>query len=266
VNGVDLTYLEQGEGTTVVFVHGAFSDHRVWEAQREAIAPGYRYVALDQRYFGEAPWADNGSKYSLATHTDDLAAFIRQLKVGPVHVVGWSYGGTIALALSVQHPQLVRSLFVHEPVPLAAVTDAADVKTLGEERKGLGPAVAAAKADDSSGATRLFADWVNAQPGGFDAISPPMRAVFLANSRTVPLHFASPPSAPITCALLGQIRVPVTVAKGQLTRPFFRILADTTSRCIPGSQLVAIPDARHMAPIENTVAVNAALLSFLKRQ
>jgi pimeloyl-ACP methyl ester carboxylesterase len=151
VNGVDLKYLEQGEGTTVVFVHGAFSDHRVWEAQREAVAQSYRYIALDQRYFGNARWPDTGSKYSLATHTSDLAAFIRQLNVGPVHVVGWSLGGTIALALAVQHPELVRTLFLNEPALVSIVTDPADVKTLDEERKGVGPAVAASKAKTNWG-------------------------------------------------------------------------------------------------------------------
>src|ERR1700736_4450635 len=34
VNGVDLSYQEQGRGTPVVFVHGALSDLRVWNAQR----------------------------------------------------------------------------------------------------------------------------------------------------------------------------------------------------------------------------------------
>ena len=96
VNGVDLVYLEQGQGAPVVFVHGAFSDHRAWEGQREAVAQRHRYIALTQRYFGTAPWPDSGEKYSLATHADDLAVFIRELKAGPVRVVGWSYGGAIA--------------------------------------------------------------------------------------------------------------------------------------------------------------------------
>lgn len=266
VAGVNLKYLEQGQGATVVFVHGAFADHRVWEAQREVVAQGYRYIALDQRYFGNAPWPDDGSKYSLVTHTSDLAAFIRQSNAGPVHVVAWSYGGSIALALAVQHPELVRSLFLNEPALTSIVSDPADVKTLAEERKGVGPAAAASKANDLPESVRLFADWVNAQPGGFDTIQPSIRTVFLDNSRTIPLHFAAPPPPPITCAQLGQIKVPVTVTKGQLTRPFFAILADTTSRCVPGSQLVIVPNARHLAPTENASAFNAALLDHLERQ
>src|ERR1700756_1566656 len=38
VNGIDLTYQQQGEGTPVVFVPGALSDYRVWDAEREAVA------------------------------------------------------------------------------------------------------------------------------------------------------------------------------------------------------------------------------------
>src|SRR5262249_21144529 len=37
VNGISIMYLDQGQGTAVVFVHGAFFDHRAWEGQREAM-------------------------------------------------------------------------------------------------------------------------------------------------------------------------------------------------------------------------------------
>jgi pimeloyl-ACP methyl ester carboxylesterase len=78
-------------------VHGAISDHRIWHMQREAIAKSHRYVAFDQRYFGTGQWPDDGSQFSFGTHLDDLAAFIKELKVGPVDVVAWSYGASLAL-------------------------------------------------------------------------------------------------------------------------------------------------------------------------
>ena len=115
VNGVTLRYLEQGTGAPVIFVHGSISDHRTWDAQREPTARKYRYIALDQRYFGPAPWPDDGKHFSVATHANDLAAFLRQLEVGPAHLVGWSYGADVVLVLAVQHPELVRSLFLYEP-------------------------------------------------------------------------------------------------------------------------------------------------------
>jgi pimeloyl-ACP methyl ester carboxylesterase len=79
----------------VVFVHGAISDHSYWEPQRDAVAKSYRFIALDRRYFGTAPWPDSGSRLSQATHVADLATFIRELKIGPAFLVGTSGGASI---------------------------------------------------------------------------------------------------------------------------------------------------------------------------
>jgi pimeloyl-ACP methyl ester carboxylesterase len=266
VNGVDLVYLDQGQGAPVVFVHSSFGDHRAWEGQREAVAQRYRYVALAQRYFGTAPWPDSGEKYSVATHVDDLAAFIRELKAGPVHLVGWSYGGTIALTVAVRHPELLKSLFLYEPVGLLSiVTDPTDAKVAEEDTRAiLGPAAAATKAGDTAGAVRLFFDGVNGQPGIFETLTPPVRSIFLDNARTAPLHFGVPPAASLSCPELGQIAAPVAVAKGELTRAVYRILVDAASRCIPGSRLVVVSRGRHSAPALTTAAFNDALIEFLR--
>ena len=115
VNGVELSYIEQGTGTPVVFVHGAWMDLRYWEPQRQAIATQYRFMAYSLRYHGTAPWPDAGQHYSLATHAADLTTFIRQLHAGPVHLVGLSSGGRLVTMVTVEHPDLVRSLTVLEP-------------------------------------------------------------------------------------------------------------------------------------------------------
>ena len=46
VNGIEMPYEDQGGGVPVVFVHGAFSDSRNWEPQREAIAAKFRFIAV----------------------------------------------------------------------------------------------------------------------------------------------------------------------------------------------------------------------------
>jgi pimeloyl-ACP methyl ester carboxylesterase len=261
VAGTTLNYIEQGQGEPVVFVHGSFSDHRVWEAQRKSISPRYRYIALDQRYFGSALWQDNAEKFSVTTHANDLAAFIERLGTGPVHAVGWSYGGTVLLVLAAQRPDLLKSLFLYEPALASVVTDPTERKTMGEDRKGLAPAVAASKSNDQKKAVQLFSDWVLNQPGGFDGLPPTVRDIFVENSRTIPPFLSSPAQPDITCAQLSRLKVPVTVAKGQQTRPSFSILADSTHRCLAGSRLVVVPDARHMAPVTHASDLNAAILA-----
>lgn len=267
VDGVALAYVDQGSGAPVVFVHGAYSDHRLWEPQREAIARAHRFIALDQRYFGTAAWPDDGGKFSLQTQIDDLAAFIRGLDCGRVHLVGWSLSGGVALRTTMRHPELIESLFVHEPALGAFATDPAEAKLAEQDlRAMLAPAIAAVRAGDLAAAVRIFMDGVNDRPGTFDAMPAAGRAMALDNARTLPLQFAAPAPPALTREQLEKIRVPVTVVRGALTRPCYRIPADAASRCIPGARRVVVPEARHLWPAQAPSAFDETLLGFLEAQ
>jgi len=266
VNGVDLPYLDEGTGAPVVCVHGAFADHRNWEPQRGPIARQYRFIAYSQRYFGPDSWPDAGGQYSQQTHVADLCAFIRQLDAGPVHVVARSYGATVALIAAVRHPGLIRALLTQEPQVPSVVTDPAQRAILEEERIGLATVRAAAERGDDAGATRLFFDWVNGQPGAFDLLPRQAREAHLANGRTIALHFTAPPGPRLSCADLAAIGIPLTVTVGEFTRPFMRICAEAVHRCIPGARLVTIPNAGHSASSQNPAGFNKAVLDFLAAQ
>ena len=56
---------------------------------------------------------------------------------------------------------------------------------------------------------------------------------------------------------------PLTITRGEFTRAYMRICAEAVHRCVPGSSLVVIPNARHAASAENPAAFNEALLRFL---
>lgn len=262
-NGATMTYVEQGTGAPVLFVHGAYSDHRIWEPQRETVAARYRFIAIHQRYFGTAPWPDNGSQFSQATHVADLAAFIRELNAGPVHLVGRSYGATIALTTAVLYPQLIRSVFAHEAQIVSLVTDDSVRKAVIADRKGLAAVSATAKAGNAVEATKLFHEYVNDSPGSFDKLAPSVRAMAIDNARTVVLQVSAPPPAPITCAEFGELKMPVALSKGELTRSSFKALVEAQQRCLPRARVVTIPGATHGAPGQNPVAFNEAVLAFL---
>ena len=265
VNGVSLSYIEQGKGTPVIFVHGAFSDHRVWEPQREAIAGRFRFIAYTQRYFGTNAWSDSGEQYSQVTHAADLAEFIRKLDVGPVYIAGRSYGATVGVRMALQHPELVRGVIAQEPTIAFAVAMSSPVNksVIKKERSGLSLARSAAKKGDIPEATKLFADWTNDQPGGFGILPSETQSIHLDNGRTIALHFSAPRPPKITCMDLGKLKSPLAITTGELTRPFFKILAQAAHNCVPGSKLIQIPGARHAATSKNPKAFNAALINFL---
>lgn len=102
-----------GDGSPVVLVDGASPP--AWGDLVDRIATHHRVLTYVRRGF--SPQQDLPLARRLREHTNDLAAILADHR--PVTVVGWSSGGTIALDLALQRPDLVHRLVVLEP-PLHA--------------------------------------------------------------------------------------------------------------------------------------------------
>jgi pimeloyl-ACP methyl ester carboxylesterase len=267
VNGVDLSYVDQGAGAPVVFVHGAWMDVRYWEPQREVVAAKYRFIAYNLRYHGTAPWPDDGEHYSTATHVADLVAFIRELNAGRVHLVGLSMGGRLVTLVALEHSDLVQSLTVLEPPLDDLLDDLPEAEPVRDEwRKGFELVRLAAKAGEAIRATRLFFELANNEgSGALDSQSEPFRQMVLDNARTVPLALSAPQPA-FSCAKLAGVKAPTLVVSGEQSPRSRTLINEVIVRCIRGSRLVVIPEAAHLMSHQNPTAFNETLLHFLARQ
>jgi len=126
VNGVELSYVEQGSGVPVIFVHGGLEDYRAWDEQVVAFSNRYHALAYSRRYNFPHSGAAFAEDYSAITDAQDLAALVRKLGLAPVHVVGYSYGAYAALFFAQRHPELARSLVLSEPPLLRLLPGMAD--------------------------------------------------------------------------------------------------------------------------------------------
>ena len=113
-------YIEvTGEGDPIVFVHGGWTDGSRWNALATTFAATHTAVAYDRRGHSRSLWSQPVAR---RTDEDDLAQLIESLGLGPAHLVGNSYGGSIALGTAARYPDLVRSVAAHEP-PLVRVAE-----------------------------------------------------------------------------------------------------------------------------------------------
>jgi pimeloyl-ACP methyl ester carboxylesterase len=268
VNGARLQYIEQGSGEPIVFVHGAPHDLRAWERVKEAVAKKYRFIAYTQRYFGTEPWPDTGNNFSIATHADDLAKFITSLNAGPVDLVGWSHGGLVAMTAAVSDPSLIRRLILYEASVISVLpAESPEGQIAREDRaKTFGPGIDAAKAGDFTKAARLLQEAVfQLRPGEFDSLPEDLQTVLLDNARVVPLLFAAPPPPTITCNMLKDFTRPTLVMQGENTLPFWALISEAITKCVPGAQQVILKNVNHDAPIRDPTAFIAAVFDFLSR-
>ncbi len=263
VNGVDLAYVEEGRGATVVFVHGAFGDWRNWEGMRPSIAERYRFVALSLRYHYPNAWTDKGENYSIAQHVEDVAQFIRLLNVGKVHLVGNSFGGRLVAYVALKYPELLRSVVIGEPSII--VPTSAEAKTaLAEMRKDTAKSVEAAKAGDDRQAAILLYNAVLNDPDAFRKTPLASQQRVLDNARTLTPYWARPTTVPTTCEQLASLKVPALVVSGEDTRASFRYGNEALLGCLPKNTATAvIPGARHMWFEANPDAGARAILAFI---
>ena len=264
-NGVGLAYVEQGTGDTVVFVHGAVGDWRSWEGVRPLIAEKYRFVSLSRRYHYPNAWGDDGRNYSMPQHVEDVAAFVRALNAGKVHLVGNSYGGRLAGYIALKYPELLRSVVLGEP-SIIAPASAEGKAALVEFQKDVAKSSAAAKAGDAMQAAILLYDAVIGEAGAFQKIPPVRQQRWLDNAHTVPPMHVGAGAIPVTCEQLGVLKVPALVVMGENTRANFRYGNETALDCLPrNSESAVIPNAPHPWQVVNPEAGARAILAFVAK-
>jgi 3-oxoadipate enol-lactonase len=111
VNGARIAYSDAGptDGEAVLLSHSLFFDHTMFDPLGALLnAAGFRTIAYDHRGQG-ASSPGTLDELSMDALAEDAAAVIHALDLGPVHVVGNSMGGFVALRLAVRHPELVRT-------------------------------------------------------------------------------------------------------------------------------------------------------------
>ncbi len=114
-NGLEIAYARAGEGPPLVLVHGAADDGRVWQPQLAGLADEFTVVAWDEPGAGRS--SDVPEDFGLADYAHCLAALIEALELGPAHVAGLSWGGTVVQELYRHHPWLVATLIFADTTP-----------------------------------------------------------------------------------------------------------------------------------------------------
>lgn len=101
------------QSPTVVFLHGLSSNHTTWLEFMAALrAQGYNSLALDLRGHGHSDKTKRKSNYQLVNFTQDLQQIIERENLQKVIIIGYSFGGAIALDYAIRYPDFVAGLIL----------------------------------------------------------------------------------------------------------------------------------------------------------
>nr|WP_295605873.1 alpha/beta hydrolase [uncultured Methanobrevibacter sp.] len=115
INGITINYELEGEGKTIVFVHGLSDSLAYWKVLSENLKNDYQTLIYDLRGHGES--SDDDRNTTIDLYQEDLYQLLKSLNIENAVFVGLSLGGNVILNLAVNHPEMVNGLVVMSSFP-----------------------------------------------------------------------------------------------------------------------------------------------------
>ena len=191
-----------------------------------------------------ADWSGAGDVQGLA------AAMAADFLDRPTHLIGHSFGATVALRVAVEHPELVKSLTLIEPVYMVAAF-ADDPALMATYRATHGAMQACFEEGDYIGAARVFTSlWSDDAP--FDAMTEAAQARMAAQMKLVEATgtvLQEDVLGWLGSGALERISCPTLLVAGAKTLPMMKTAIAGLARRIPTARSVEIAGAGHMAPL-----------------
>lgn len=257
IGDLSIAYERAGTGPPLVLLHGGLSDHREWRRQIDALSDTYTVVAWDTPGCGASD--DPPNTYRMPDYAARLADLIDGLGLGRPHVLGLSWGSTLALALYQLRPELPRTLIL-----TAAYAGWAGSLTPEEVADRLRSSLH----DLDAGSPEDFVrGWVpslftpDADPAVVDGYVEVMAGFHDGGVRQMLHAMAEADLRPV----LPTIDVPTLLLYGAEDARSPMSVAEAMHLEIPGSELVVLPDVGHMSNLETPDRFNEVVRGFLER-
>jgi pimeloyl-ACP methyl ester carboxylesterase len=267
IPGARLHYATSGSGEPLLLIPGLGLDHAYYRFGAPLLSRHLQVLAVDPRSIGRS--TKSPPPYSVEGWADDFAAMIDQLRFGPIHVLGSSLGGAMALALAQRHPDKLKSLIV---VGGFSELDRATelnfrLRLRLIQKLGMSDEVA-----DYMGLWTLTRKFINSNAG---------YAVMRANQANIRANSAESYSAfieallkwgrcqpgqeqePKFTTLLASIKGPTLVVTSDNDHLIPRELSELIATSIPGAKLVVMPGAGHIPFMEQPEQVARIVLEFI---
>jgi pimeloyl-ACP methyl ester carboxylesterase len=245
----------------VVLLHGSAGTGALWRATKSALRPFYLCIAPDLIGYGaSAAWPTDASF--------DLDAELRAIEpllqccAGTFHLVGYSYGGVLALHLALANPRRVHSLTLIEPVFFAALKYADDWTSYFQFCRLRDEFVSTLAEGDCEAAMRRFVDfWMG--DDAWTRLAAETRLNMLKAADKIVLDWQASFAADPGRARLSALAVRTMLVRGGDSPSPMCSLVDALHAIMPGSERIVVEGANHLLPLTHASALTSAILSNL---
>lgn len=253
----DRFYREAGAGEPIILLHCSAGSSGAWMPVIDQLGQGYRVLAPDLLGYGRsAPWPRN---VPIAAD-QELGVIQALLDVAgrPVHLVGHSYGGTVALNAARRFPRRVASLSLIEPVAFHLLRRAnepdgwREIAALAERHLAL-----VGEGRDAAAAEAFITYWTG--PKAWQQMSDAVRDSAIRSAVKVAAEWHHMFALEDDLDAIARIEVPTLLVCGGRTRTPARCVVEILRQALGHAHHYEIADAGHMSPLTHPAIIAEAI-------
>jgi len=253
-------YVESGAGETVLFVPGSYSTPAAWRPIQKLLPPRWRFVATSLCGYGGTDETRSVDDFAMA-HELRLVEAVGRCAAGPVHLVGHSFGATVALAAALKGTVEVVSLALFEANPLTLLRHGPHHALFdGTWRVGR-EFEAAVQAQERDAPARIIDYWGGA--GAFEAMPAGVQDYCRQTAPANVLDWRTVFSFEMTTGDCARVDLPVLLVRGGLANAAMVAITDILAAHLPRVRPAAVPNASHFLITTHAAACAGLLGDFL---
>jgi len=262
--GMRLEYMEEGEGEPVVLLHCTGSSASQWGALSGELRSSHRVLSVNLHGYGGTSAWDGRAAFRLRHEAALVDELLRQVGE-PAHLVGHSYGGSVALAFSRAMPGHVRSLALFEPASfhLLRTGDPADALAFQEIVQVAETVWQALASGEYVLGAGYFVDYWGGC-GAWSSMPLARRQALVALLPKIGLDFQATVNEPAGLEAFRELHVPHMLMQGEHSTLPARRICRTLAALWPDARHCTVQGAGHMGPVSHAADVNRLVTGFLR--
>lgn len=258
--GALIAYEVAGSGSAVLLIHAGIADQSMWNDHFALLAQKYRVIRFDIPGYGQSRLPNGPIAFY-----DLPLALLQKFNIEEAHLVGCSYGASIAVDFAFSHPEYVKTLTL-VGASISGNAPSADILAFGEQEEAL---LAAGNIAEATELNMTF--WVDGPSRKREEVDPIVREK-LYNMQFHAFRLPDPEKSemisldPPAYQRLKKLDIPTFLLVGDKDRPEKIALTAELAETLPNATQYIIPDAAHIPSMEQPDLFNELLFQFLASQ
>ena len=265
IKGAISTYMEFGAGDTVILLHSGGGGAAQWKKVITELDDRLHIIAPDLRGYGGSDMRSSSGIPTLSSEASVVHAFARNTP-GNIHLVGHSYGGSVALKAAAERPEIYASLTLIEPANFNLLFGGPgeDDELFAEISRIAMKVTKSVSNNEQEDGLRAFVDYWGGQ-GKWESLRSDVRHTLCNRAKVIAYNFYATMFDKTPFKHLVRHGLPTLFIKGEETTPVTARITDILAAATPGARVQPVQEAGHMSPISHPSAISNLILDHTAR-